>query len=186
MGTHKTQVLVLTSGGIDSAGCIKYYLDFGFEVRGLFVDYGQKARIKEWESAQKIAEFYKIKMDSIIIQHSGNVSDGEISGRNGFLIMTCMLANPKFQGLISLGIHAGVPYYDCSKAFANKMSVLISEYSEGRLKLDFPFISWDKKKVYSFCQDMGVPISQTYSCECGDIPCGKCRSCLDRKALNVC
>jgi 7-cyano-7-deazaguanine synthase len=185
MGNNKKKTLVLASGGIDSSACIKYYQDLGFEVRGVFVDYGQKARLKEWESAQKIAAFYKIKIESLIIKHPGRISSGEIRGRNGFLIMAAMLANPDFLGLISLGIHAGVPYYDCSKSFANKMSILVTEYSDGRLKLDFPFITWDKKMIFSYCKDMDVPIHLTYSCENGDDPCGSCQSCLDRSALNV-
>jgi len=185
MEKNEKKTLVLTSGGIDSSACIKYYQDLGFEVRGLFVDYGQKARLKEWECVQKIAAFYEIKIESLTLKHPGRISSGEIRGRNGFLIMAAMLANPDFSGLISLGIHAGVPYYDCSKSFANKMSILVTEYSDGRLKLDFPFVTWDKKMIFSYCNDMDVPVHLTYSCENGDEPCGRCQSCLDRSALNV-
>jgi 7-cyano-7-deazaguanine synthase len=182
---NRNKALILTSGGIDSTACIKYYQDLRFEVQGLFVDYGQRAKHKEWECVQKIADFYDIKLESLTIQHQGKLSFGEIQGRNGILIMAAMLAKPEFKGLISLGIHAGSPYYDCSKTFAKKMSVLVTECSDGRLKLDFPFIEWDKKMIYSYCKDMEVPIHLTYSCEQGDIPCGKCQSCLDWSALNV-
>jgi 7-cyano-7-deazaguanine synthase len=180
-----SSVLVLTSGGIDSTACINYYRNLGFNVEGFFVDYGQKARLKESECVEKISAFYKIKYKTLTILKPSKVPSGEIAGRNGFLIMAAMLTEPDFTGILSLGIHAGVPYYDCSKSFANKMSVLVSEYSDGRLKLDFPFITWDKKMIFSYCKDMEVPIHLTYSCENGDEPCGRCQSCLDRSALNV-
>jgi 7-cyano-7-deazaguanine synthase len=186
MSGNTKKALVLTSGGIDSTSCVKYYQDLGFDVEGFFVDYGQKSRLNEKESIKKIASFYKINIGFLTVNTGHVFTSGEIQGRNGFLIMAAILAKPDFKGIISLGIHAGVPYYDCSKTFARKMSVLVTEYSDGRINLDFPFIDWDKKMIYSYCKDMDVPIHLTHSCENGDEPCGKCQSCLDRKALNVC
>jgi len=185
MGNYKNKALVLASGGIDSTACIKYYQDLGFEVHGFFVDYGQSARLKEWESVQKVAAFYKIKIKSMIVQNPGTLPYGEIRGRNAFLIMAALLLNPDFVGLISLGIHAGVLYYDCSKEFLKKTNLLVTDYSDGQIKIDAPFIDWDKKMIVSYCRDLEVPTHLTYSCENGDEPCGKCLSCLDRSALNV-
>ncbi len=185
MGEKTKRVLVLTSGGIDSTACIKYYQDLGFNVEGFFIDFGQKSRKKEHESVKNIASFYNIDVGFLTVNTEQVFNSGEIQGRNGFLIMAALLANPNFKGIISLGIHAGVPYYDCSKKFVRKMSVLVTEYSDGRIKLDFPFINWDKKMVFSYSKDVKVPIEMTYSCENGDSPCGKCQSCLDRSALNA-
>jgi len=185
MGGNFSRTLVLTSGGIDSTACIKYYQDLGFNVEGFFVDYGQRARLKEYESVTKIAAFYKIQYKTLTINNNLTLSSGEIRGRNGFLIMAALLANPDFTGLFSLGIHSGVPYYDCSKEFVKKMNVLVTEYSDGQITIDTPFIDWDKKMIVSYCRDAEVPIHLTYSCENGDEPCGKCLSCLDRRALNV-
>ena len=183
-GGNKKRALILTSGGIDSTACVKYYQDLGFEVKGLFVDYNQKARLKESDCIKKIAAFYKIQYKTLTIHNSLNFSSGEIRGRNGFLIMAALLTNPDFSGLLSLGIHSGVTYYDCSKEFVKKMNVLVMEYSNGQIKIDTPFIDWDKKMIVSYCRDAEVPIHLTYS-ENGDEPCGKCLSCLDRSALNV-
>jgi 7-cyano-7-deazaguanine synthase len=179
------KVLILTSGGIDSTACIKYYQDLEFEVEGLFIDFGQKSRYNEQNSVKKIAEYYGINLNIMNVDTHQEFSSGEIRGRNGFLIMTAFVAKPDHFGLISLGLHSGVPYYDCSKKFVKMMDNLIMEYSNGQLKLDFPFIDWDKKMVFSYCKDMNVPIHLTYSCEKDDGPCGKCQSCLDRKALNA-
>jgi 7-cyano-7-deazaguanine synthase len=185
MSNNNNKALVLASGGIDSTACVKFYQDLGFEVQGFFIDYGQRARQKEWESVQKIAAFYKIEIKSMTVQNPSLVPLGEIKGRNAFLIMAAILSNPDFVGLISLGIHAGVPYYDCSKDFLKKTNVLVTDFSDGQIKIDAPFIDWDKKMIVSYCRDFGIPIHLTYSCENGDEPCGKCLSCLDRSALNV-
>ena len=186
MGGKSSRVLILISGGLDSTACIKYYQDLGFQVEGFFVDYGQKARLRECLSVGKIADYYKINSDTLTIHSTLNLSSGEIRARNGFLIMAALLAKPDFSGLLSLGIHSGVPYYDCSKEFIKKMNGIVTEYSDGQIKIDTPFIDWDKKMIVSYCRDSGVPIHLTYSCETGDEPCRKCLSCLDRSALNVC
>lgn len=185
MGNSINKALVLASGGIDSTACIKYYQDLGFNVRGFFVDYGQRARQQEWTSVQRIAAFYNIKIESMAVQNPRRLPYGEIKGRNAFLIMSALLANPDFVGLISLGVHAGVPYYDCSKGFIEKINALVTDYSDGQIKIDAPFIDWDKKMIVSYCRDFEVPMHLTYSCENGDEPCGNCLSCLDRSALNV-
>ena len=50
---EKRGVIILLSGGIDSAACLHYYLKEKFSVRALFVNYGQAAGEREYESAKK-------------------------------------------------------------------------------------------------------------------------------------
>jgi 7-cyano-7-deazaguanine synthase len=178
-------VLILSSGGIDSTACIKYYLDLDFKISSLFIDYGQKSRISERESVERIAQFYKVESSSLSFINTESIPEGEIRGRNGFLIMAALIAKQHFQGLISLGIHKGSPYYDCSKEFALKMNDFVSKYSKGQVTIDTPFIDWDKRMIIEYCNDQKVPLHLTYSCENGDIPCGKCLSCIDRIASHV-
>ena len=45
--TGAPEVLVLLSGGIDSAGCLAFYVDMGRPVTAMFVDYGQLASNQE-------------------------------------------------------------------------------------------------------------------------------------------
>ena len=163
MGGTCSRALILTSGGIDSTACIKYYQDLGFNVDGFFVNYGQKAHLKEYEAVKKISAFYEIAYTTLTLQDTLDISSGEILGRNGFLIMAALLANPNFSGLLVLGIHSGVSYYDCSKEFIKKMNSIMMEYSNGQIKIDTPFIDWDKKMIVSYCRDTGVPLHLTYS-----------------------
>ncbi len=179
-------VIVLLSGGIDSTTCLHYYLKGGFTPIALFIDYGQAAAKEENESARKIASFYNIKLDVVKVNISNTFGQGEIKGRNAFFVMISLMKYSTFSGLISLGIHAGVPYYDTTPGFVSDMKTLLDKYTDGRVGIDVPFLNWQKSMIYEYCKKNQLPIDLTYSCELGTVPpCGQCRSCLDRKNLNV-
>lgn len=180
----KSQVIVLLSGGIDSAAAVHYYLDNGHSVRGLFIDYSQVVSKKEHQAARKISQVFKIKLDSIKVEWQKRFIDGEIQGRNAFLIFAALMNYQNFSGLLSIGIHSGVPYYDCSKSFVDDIQRLISGYTNGKIQLDVPFLKWNKKLIFEYFVKNDLPINMTYSCEKGiQRPCGHCRSCLDRKVF---
>lgn len=175
--------MVLLSGGIDSTACIHYYLNQGFYVESIFIDYGQMARKKEFESAKNIASYYRIKLDHY--EFSAQIlNQDEIKGRNAFLVLSTLVTHPEFNGILSLGIHSGVAYYDCSESFIKDINKILEGYTGGRIMLDAPFLRWNKKMIYLYCKENSVPIHLTYSCENGD-ECGKCQSCIDRKGLDV-
>ena len=186
MGKKKTDVMVLLSGGIDSAACLDYYLKEKFDVKATFVGYGQKAKSFELKSAKKISKFYNVKLTEISLKIIMNFSSGEIICRNAFLILTTLMHFPKFKGIISLGIHMGTPYYDCSESFVKLMNQLLHGYLAGKVLIDAPFLNWNKSMIIEYCKDNNVPLELTYSCENGtDPPCGVCLSCRDREVLNV-
>jgi len=181
------KTLVLLSGGVDSSCCVAFYRRLGYDVRGVFVDYGQPVNQKEEQSAKAIADHYSISVD--IIRCSGPSVDfhGEISGRNAFLVFAALLYVPQLTGLLALGIHAGTEYYDCSEHFAYAVNDILSGYRNGAAVLATPFLNWTKHEVYDFCIEHLVPIQLTWSCEVGpSSPCGRCSSCKDREHLNVC
>jgi len=183
---RRTKVLVLLSGGVDSTACVNYYLDQRFDVRGLFIDYGQLANKRELNSATRVASHYGIELITASFSSPRYFSIGEIVGRNAFLVIAALLVEPKLSGIVSLGIHSGVPYYDCSESFVKDIAGLLDGYTDGKVKLDAPFLKWDKAMIYAYCKEKNVPINLTYSCEAGTSPpCGKCLSCQDRNTLNV-
>lgn len=181
----KKNVLILTSGGIDSTACIHYYLSLDFNVRAFFVNYGQQSLKQEYRCVQEISSYYKIELSFATCNFSNNFSNGELIGRNGFLVLTAIMANPEFKGLMSMGIHSGTPYYDCTPAFVKDMNRIVESYTNGQVKLNAPFLEWDKGMIYEYCKDEDVPVNMTYSCENGVEPCGNCLSCLDRRILDV-
>jgi len=183
----KSISVVLLSGGIDSAACVRYYLDMNFRVKGLFIDYGQGARDNERKSATQIAKYYGIPLDKISLSPVKHFGPGEIRGRNAFFIMGVLLFYPRLKGILSLGIHSGTPYYDCSEQFIRDIKTIVDGYTSGEVRIEAPFLTWDKAMIYTYCKEKVIPIDLTYSCEAGTTPpCGKCRSCKDREALSVC
>jgi 7-cyano-7-deazaguanine synthase len=179
------QAIVLLSGGIDSTACVHYYLQNQFVVTSVYIDYGQAARREELDSAKSISLHYGVTLDIISADLRNNFGAGEISGRNAFLLFTVLLKYQQHNGLISLGIHSGTGYYDCSETFIKDMMNVVAGYSKGKIQIDAPFVNLDKGGVYQYALTNKLPIDLTYSCETGGVPCQKCNSCLDRRRLNV-
>lgn len=179
-------VIVLLSGGIDSTACVNYYLSQKLKPVGLFIDYGQAVVERELWSARQVSEYYKVKLDTLNILLGHKFYDGEIKGRNALFLLSAVTKYSGFAGIISIGIHAGAPYYDSSEQFIIDIQKIIASYSNGQIKIDAPFLKWDKPTIYQYCIEHHVPIELTYSCEkSGNRPCGSCNSCLDRSKLNV-
>jgi 7-cyano-7-deazaguanine synthase len=179
-------VVVLMSGGIDSSACASLLLHQGYSVRGLFIDYGQAAAPGERNAVLAVADKLSISLSQYTFEGGKTFGRGEIIGRNAFLISAALLFGNARAGLISIGIHAGTTYYDCSEAFVASMSRIVEEYTGGELQLVAPFIDWSKKQVYDYYVSTGLDPQLTYSCENGSVhPCGRCASCVDRKALDA-
>ncbi|MHB1708977.1 MAG: 7-cyano-7-deazaguanine synthase [Thermoplasmataceae archaeon] len=184
--SKKKNCMVLISGGIDSSACIYYYQKLGYTVNGIFIDYGQISAIFERQSARRIAENYQISLLECSYVNDKTYLEGEIPGRNAFLLTSAVLSNPGYRGILAIGIHSGTSYYDCSRSFLDDIRRIITNYTNGNVIVDAPFLQWTKVEIYHFCKENNVPISLTYSCENGtDPPCGHCNSCLDRRLLSV-
>lgn len=181
----KTHVLVLSSGGIDSTGTIKFYQNLDCNVESLFVDFGQMATKKEFTASQKIAQYYNIHYEKIsVIFPRKMFGDGLITGRNLFLLSTALMSFKYASGIIAIGIHTGTNYYDCSKAFIEKANTLIKKYTDNNISLGSPFLTFNKLEIFNFCKKNKVPLELTYSCELGlEQPCGQCVTCSDLKRL---
>jgi 7-cyano-7-deazaguanine synthase len=176
--------IILLSGGIDSAACARFLNEQGYSVRGLFVDYGQKASEQEKKSAESLSKVLGNALDCVSIVAPTRFGAGEILGRNAFLVCAAMLVRQPRTGVIALGIHSGTAYYDCSTAFAQSIDRLAAEYTDGRVRFLAPFITWSKKDICNYYVGSGLPIELAYSCENGQMPpCGTCLSCRDRRML---
>jgi len=182
----RAEVVILISGGIDSAALLNYFIEDNFYVRALFIDYGQKASIHEYASARKICKYYGVKLKKLSLKNNKDFGPGEILGRNGFLVFSALMHSEIKSGFISLGIHSGTPYYDCSKLFVDNVNNILLGYYGGQILLTAPFLNWTKRMIFDYCAITGIPLSLTYSCENGsNPPCGVCPSCIDRGVLDV-
>lgn len=176
-------VLVLLSGGIDSATCVVYYLELGLKVYALFVDYGQVPRKPERASAERIAAEFGVALDVVSVTGLPKLS-GKIPGRNAALLVLALMCRPFQSGLIALGIHAGTQYEDCSPLFTRVMQEVFDVYTGGSVQVDAPFLYWGKAHIVQFARTKNIPLDITYSCEMGEeAPCRLCSSCRDRENL---
>lgn len=175
-------ILVLLSGGIDSFACANFLNNKNFKIKCLFIDYDQISSKLEKESAIKISKFLNCELNIIEIKNNNKkISDGEIQGRNAFLIYSALLFGIKDEGLISIGIHSGTKYFDCSQLFFERINRDINETTNGKIGLVAPFLEWEKPQIIEYFLDSKLPIEITYSCERGiKEGCGDCLSCKDR------
>lgn len=184
-GRQRPEVLVLLSGGVDSAACLDFYLDLGRAPCALFVGHGQPAEPHEERAARAVADHYGVPITCLQLTEAKPKSSGLISGRNAFLMTAAMMERPPSVFVIAAGIHAGTGYTDCSEAFVQRMQAVLDLYSE-YVQLAAPFVEWTKADILEYCCLKGVPVELTYSCERGlDSPCGRCLSCLARTRIDA-
>ena len=177
-------VLVLASGGIDSTACLQYYIQRGFKVRLLHIDYGQKPFKPERSALQSVCEYFGLEYRWLAlrgIQWSLRRSD-EILGRNLFLAAAGLASFHASRGLVAMGIHSGNDYADCSIEFQDQLRVVSQVSSRYLVDFDFPFGSWLKHEIIEYCRSNVTPVWLTYSCVTSESSaCGKCDSCLERR-----
>lgn len=153
---------------------------------GVFFDFGQAARLYEEAAVRAMAAHLNVRLDVVRLPASGPRGAGEQFGRNAFFVLAGAFLQRHRRGSIAIGVHAGTPYYDCSEPFVKRLDTLLSELSDGELRLLAPFLHWRKAQIVEYFRSAGLPLHLTYSCEAGDSPpCGECSSCLDAIALGL-
>lgn len=109
--------------------------------------------------------------------------------RNGLMLsMAASFADSLFNGEeveIYIGVHqddtAVNAYPDCSEKFIATISDAIKIGTYGKIKVVAPFLGKTKADIVKIGTELEVPYELTWSCyERGDVPCGKCATCLDR------
>ena len=180
------EILVLLSGGVDSAACVQIYSEMDRPLCALFVDYGQPSVKPELSAAHAIAEHYSLALMKTQWRGPSVKQAGLVPGRNAFLLSAALLERPPSISGVVVGVHAGTDYPDCSQAFVATMQEVADIYTNGALQILAPLVDWQKIEVYEYCKAGRVPLPLTYSCEAGGPPpCGECLSCKDRELLNA-
>jgi 7-cyano-7-deazaguanine synthase len=179
------EVLVLLSGGVDSAATVAFYVDFGRPPAALFIDYAQPARHEEAAAAAALARHFAIPLSTARWSGPRAKAVGLIPGRNLFLIAAALMERPRSISVLALGLHAGTSYADSSPSFVQAAAAAIAMAGENDVTIAVPFIDWTKADVYDYARRKHVPFHLTYSCEAAGGPCGRCLSCNDRTMLNA-
>lgn len=173
---------MLLSGGIDSA-VVAGLLCQNRPVTGVWVDYGQAAAAAESEASERIAEHLLMPLRKMQIPSISPAAGGEIPHRNDLLLTAALASYPKRS--VAIGIHAGTGYADCSPEWVSAWRQLLDLQSGGETQLLAPLLKLSKGEVYAVARRMSIPLEMSHSCEVSDVPCGGCRSCLDRSVLGV-
>ena len=77
---------------------------------------------------------------------------GEITGRNAFLIHAALLSCPRDVRTISLAVHSGTTYRDCSPDFIAVMEHSLDFHTHGSVKLTAPFLDFTKADIVALAR----------------------------------
>ena len=197
------KVVVLLSGGLDSATLLARSVKHGDEPFCLAVDYGQRHR-RELDAAGAVAAHYGRSLEVVAVPPAllagSALTGGEdvpkglhfadpgqavtvVPARN-LLFATLGIAHALKVGARSvlLGAHKGdaAVYPDCRAEFFRSLDAAsLAAYG---VRVWAPFCTHDdKRSVAILARIMGVPLELTWSCyEGGTEPCGQCGACVER------
>ncbi|MBN8599345.1 MAG: 7-cyano-7-deazaguanine synthase [Planctomycetes bacterium] len=181
---QQAEIVVLLSGGIDSAALLHFFQSQNIPISAMFIDYNQSAAHHERKASSQVAQRLGIPWSELKLVGGTTKASGEVSARNISLLSLAAMEAPASVWGIALGIHAGTAYPDCSDQFVRAAQIVLSMQSR-HVQVLAPFIAWQKRDVIAFFLESRIPLDFTYSCESGTIPvCGSCLSCKDREGLN--
>jgi len=176
-------VVVLLSGGVDSAVVLAMLSAGGHNASAVWVDYGQPAAAAEREASKAIASTYGIAWTELAVAGLVPPAAGEFPGRNDMLV--ALAATAAAGRSVAIGVHAGTNYADCSPSWVEEWQGLLTVQYHGAVRMLAPLADLPKVQVYALARHLGVPIALTHSCEASAVPCGSCASCADRRMLDA-
>lgn len=188
-------LVTLVSGGLDSSLMALLAKEAGIEQHPLFIDYGQRAAAREWQSCQSVFTKHNLpppsRMDlsgfgahissGLTDMHKRINEDAFLPGRNGlFLWAGAAYACQVHADAVAIGLldqeHPLFP--DQPREFLDQLEACIAVAVGRRLRLVAPLGQLTKGDVLALCRRKGI--DGTYSCHSGlEQPCGVCVACLE-------
>lgn len=206
-----SNIIVLVSGGMDSATLLWLAKKEFNEVYAISFDYGQKHKI-ELDFAKELVKISGVKKHFIVeIPHLKGIEGSALTDKNIEVpfedypsqppITTVPMRNLNFLAIassfcdvyeienIGIGIHSiDSPYPDCRAEFASSAEAVINASSvmvakkKNRIRVYTPFLGMTKAEVLKLGLQLGVPYEKTYSCYKGTVPpCRECATCRQRQ-----
>lgn len=201
------RVLILLSGGMDSAVLLWWLRRQKLAVHALSVDYGQRHRIELEAAAQLaraagVASHHSVRVD---LQGLGNSTltdtdrslpaapDEEpqstvVPFRNMLLVT---LAAARAEVLDIRDLYAApvrddyATYRDCRRVFYDSLeqTLQLGAPRQEAVRVHTPFVDRWKRELVPLGFELGVPFELTHTCYAGQRPaCGRCDACTARIA----
>lgn len=203
----KNKVVVLLSGGMDSATALHYSLEKYDVIAALSFNYGSKHAKRELEYATNHCkrlgvqheiiqlDFVQQLFKSSLLIDGGEIPEGHYAAenmkstvvpfRNGIMLsIACGFAESQGANGVVIAAHSGdhAIYPDCRTNFMEAMGQAMQLGTYEDLQLIAPFVEIDKTEIVRIGAKLGVDYSQTWSCYKGlELHCGKCGTCVERK-----
>lgn len=185
----------LVSGGLDSTLIGAMAKEEGIEHFPLFIDYGQRAARKEWETCKLVhgalglpvptrmdlSGFGHVIASGLTREELDVKNDAFTPGRNlMFLLMGSAYAYQQGASAVAIGLLAEQfsLFPDQKPQFVEQAETTISAAIGRQIKVLTPLIEFGKADVVRLAQAKGI--TGTYSCHTGNSePCGRCIACLE-------
>ncbi|WP_461831585.1 7-cyano-7-deazaguanine synthase QueC [Aquifex sp.] len=196
----KKGIIVLLSGGMDSATLLWLAKREFKDVYAISFDYGQRHKV-ELKYAKELAKIADVKehiivkvpvyesiKGSALIDENVEIPTGEYP-ENEPPITTVPMRNLIFLSIasafadsleidhIGIGVHAlDTPYPDCRPEFITAAEAAINAGSvytakhKRRVHVFAPFLGMTKREIALLGKELGVPFEKTYSCYRGTEP----------------
>jgi 7-cyano-7-deazaguanine synthase len=201
------KIVLVLSGGMDSAVLLYHLLDAGHTLKTLSVNYGQR-HVREIESAAALSERVGVEHRIADLRSinpllgSNSLSSAEIEVPEGHyeeesmkqtvvpnrnMIMLSVAVGwalaLRFDA-VAYGAHSGdhAIYPDCREEFAQALDRAVGLCDWHAVKLLRPFVHLDKGTIAQRGHELSVPFELTWTCyKGGAVHCGKCGACQERR-----
>jgi 7-cyano-7-deazaguanine synthase in queuosine biosynthesis len=187
--------IILLSGGMDSAALL---VGANRPIsEGLFIDYGQPARIQEAYAAERLCSRFKVpfKHMEVLWTRLGEMGDEPgvpgprvVAGRNAVLLSLAANRCPQadaYEIWYGATRDDAREYPDCRPSFWRGLSKVFEE-AYG-VSIDAPLWDAGKSDVVAILRDHKVEPRETWSCYApmffGGVPCNTCDACRRRVAV---
>jgi 7-cyano-7-deazaguanine synthase len=205
----KTKVVLILSGGMDSAVLLADLAQQQYDIHTLSLNYGQRHGVKELNAAFRLADLYNTDHHELDVTslhellrssltHTENVPDGHyaeesmkktvVPNRNAIMLSIA------YGYAVSLGaervytaVHAGdhTIYPDCRPDFVAALDCALrkgNEWAVPPVTIYAPFSSMSKADIARLGANLKVPFHMTWSCyKGGQQHCGTCGTCTERR-----
>ena len=181
------KAVCLFSGGLDSATCLAWARQQGFEVYALSFDYGQRHRV-ELSAATRIAEALgaaahrTAKIDLRVFGHSALTDDIDVPKGRDEAAMSADIPVTYVPARNTIFLSFALAWAEVLEADAIVIGVNALDYS-GYPDCRPEFIE-AFQTIVRLGAELNVPFGLTHSCYDPDLttghPCGQCDSCILR------